>query len=187
MADTAVALIAGLAIFPIVFQYGLNFEAGAGLFFQTLPIALIATPGGNIVGAAFFCMAFFAALTTAVSLLEPAVSHFTEKFLLSREKAAIYVGLLMLALGLVSLNSLRFMDFLDSGVTAPILLPLSSLLVVMFVGWRLDNSILDRELGYSKKMWIKILVIFLKYIAPFSIIVILLASVMERYFPNLLF
>ena len=93
----------------------------------------------------------------------------------------------MLALGLVSLNSLRFMDFLDSGVTAPILLPLSSLLVVMFVGWRLDNSILDRELGYSKKMWIKILVIFLKYIAPFSIIVILLASVMERYFPNLLF
>ncbi len=155
LADTAVALIAGLAIFPIVFQYGLNFEAGAGLFFQTLPIALIATPGGNIVGAAFFCMAFFAALTTAVSLLEPAVSHFTEKFLLSREKAAIYVGLLMLALGLVSLNSLRFMDFLDSGVTAPILLPLSSLLVVMFVGWRLDNSILDRELGYSKKCGLK--------------------------------
>jgi len=185
LADTAVALIAGLAIFPIVFQYGLNFEAGAGLFFQTLPTALIATPGGNAVGAAFFCMAFFAALTTAVSLLEPAVSHLVEKFKVSREKAAIYLGSVMLALGLVSLYSLEFMDFLDSGITAPILLPLSSLLVVLFVGWRLGKTIQDNELGDADKTWIKILMLFLKYIAPFSIIIILLASVADRYFPNL--
>jgi len=147
LADTAVALIAGLAIFPIVFKYGLDFSAGAGLFFQTLPTALIETPGGNLVGAAFFCMAFFSALTTGVALLEPSVAHASEHLKISKAKAAIYVGIVMILVGFGSLFSIEFLDFLDGGLTAPILLPLSALLVVLFVGWRLDKSIIDAELS----------------------------------------
>jgi NSS family neurotransmitter:Na+ symporter len=71
LTDTGVALVAGLAIFPIVFAHGLSVSSGAGLFFETLPIALSSAPGGNFIGAAFFFLAIFAAVTSSISLLEP--------------------------------------------------------------------------------------------------------------------
>ena len=149
LADTAVALIAGLAIFPIVFKYNLDFSAGSGLFFQTLPTALIETPGGNLIGAAFFFMAFFSALTTGVALLEPSVAHASEHLKISKAKAAAYVGALMITVGFASLFSIKFLDFLDVGLTAPILLPISALIVVLFVGWRLDKSIINSQMSVN--------------------------------------
>jgi len=182
LADTAVALIAGLAIFPIVFKYGLDFSAGAGLFFQTLPTALIETPGGNLVGAAFFCMAFFSALTTGVALLEPSVAHASEHFKISKAKAAIYVGIVMILVGFGSLFSIEFLDFLDGGLTAPILLPLSALLVVLFVGWRLDKSIIDAELSDNDRKLGKFLLLMIRYLAPLMITIILVAGIQQKYF-----
>jgi NSS family neurotransmitter:Na+ symporter len=186
LADTGVALIAGLAIFPIVFQYGLDFEAGAGLFFQTLPTALLSTPGGNIIGAAFFCMAFFAALTTAVSLLEPSVAHITEQFRLKRSHASLIMGAIMIIIGLVCLYDLSFLDFLDKGLTAPILLPLSALTVVLFVGWRLNKKVLNDELAESDRKLAYVLFFMLKYVAPVMIFVIFVAGISGRYFPSLM-
>ncbi|MFQ3244352.1 MAG: NSS family neurotransmitter:Na+ symporter [Arenicella sp.] len=182
LADTAVALIAGLAIFPIVFKYGLDFKAGAGLFFQTLPTALIETPGGNIIGAAFFCMAFFSALTTGVALLEPSVAHVAEQLKISKVKAAISVGLLMLIVGFGCLYSIEFLNFLDGGLTAPILLPFSALLVVLFVGWRLDKSIIDAELSDSDRQLGKFLLLMIRYLAPLMISIILIAGIQQKYF-----
>jgi NSS family neurotransmitter:Na+ symporter len=182
LADTAVALIAGLAIFPIVFKYGLDFSAGAGLFFQTLPTALIETPGGNIIGAAFFCMAFFSALTTGVALLEPSVAHASEQLKISKAKAAISIGILMIIVGFGSLYSMPFLDFLDGGLTAPILLPFSALLVVLFVGWRLDQSIIDAELSDSDRRLGKFLLLMIRYLAPLMIAIILIAGIEQKYF-----
>lgn len=182
LADTAVALIAGLAIFPIVFKYGLDFSSGAGLFFQTLPTALIETPGGNLVGAAFFCMAFFSALTTGVALLEPSVAHASEQLNISKAKAAISVGIAMIVVGFASLYSTKFLDFLDGGLTAPILLPVSALIVVLFVGWRLDKSILNAEISESEQKLGKFLLMMIRYLAPLMISIILIAGIQQKYF-----
>ena len=182
LADTSVALIAGLAIFPIVFMYGLDFEAGAGLFFQTLPTALIATPGGSLVGAAFFCMAFFAALTTGVALLEPSVAHASEHFKISKVKAANIVGIVMILVGFGSLFSLEFLDFLDTGLTAPLLLPFSALMIVLFVGWRLDKAIISDEFTQEDRKLGEFLLFMIKYVAPIMISVILVAGIQDKYF-----
>ena len=185
LSDTSVALIAGMAIFPIVFQYGLDFQAGAGLFFQTLPIALLATPGGNLIGAAFFFMAFFAALTTALALLEPTAEHVAERFQLSKPKAALYSGLVMIVLGFGSLYSVEFLDFLDQGLTGPILLPLAGLVVVIFIGWRLDQKIALNELNEDDMKLGKFLLFLTKYVSPVLITLVLLGGIQSRYFPTL--
>lgn len=182
LADTGVALIAGLAIFPIVFKYNLDFSAGAGLFFQTLPTALIEAPGGNLVGAAFFCMAFFAALTTGVALLEPSVAHLSEETKMSKAKAALVMGAAMILVGLGCLYSIEFLDFLDTGLTAPILLPFSALMVVLFVGWRLDRTIIANELSDEDRKLGEFLLLLVRYVAPIMISIILIAGIVDKYF-----
>ena len=168
-----------------MFKYGLDFNAGAGLFFKTLPTALIETPGGNLVGAAFFCMAFFAALTTGVAMLEPAVAHVAEKFKMTKAKAALVVGIPMVIVGFGSLYSLEFLDFLDAGLTAPILLPFSALMGVLFVGWRLDRKITDAELTDADRKLGHFLLFLVRYVAPIMITLILLAGIRDKYFPTL--
>jgi len=145
--DTCVAIIAGLAIFPIVFSNNLDFSAGAGIFFQTLPTALGGTLVGNMVGAAFFFLAFFAAITSSVSLLEPSVAYVAERFKMTKRKAAWITGGAIMVVGLGSLKSQAFFDFIDTGLAGPILAPLSALLIALFVGWRLDRAILAGEIA----------------------------------------
>lgn len=185
ISDTAVALVAGLAIFPIVFKYGLDFEAGAGLFFQTLPTGLASSPGGNFVGAAFFCMATFAALTTAVAFLEPCVAYITERYGIVRSRAALYVGIAMLGVGFICLHSMDFLNFLDGGLTATITLPLSALILVLFVGWRLDKKIIDAELSDADRKLGAVLLVLIRYIAPLMISIIFIAGIRDKYFPDL--
>ena len=185
MSDTAVALIAGLAIFPIVFKYGLDFQAGAGLFFQTLPTALVSSPGGNLIGAAFFCMAIFAALTTAVALLEPSVAFVAERLSIAKSRAAIYVGIAMLGVGFICLYDMDFLNFLDGGLTAPITLPLAALILVLFVGWRLDKTIIDGELQDGDQKLGAFLLVLIRYVAPLMIAIIFVAGIRDKYFPDL--
>ena len=130
-------------------------------------------------------MAFFAALTSGVALLEPAVAHTSEQFKISKAKAAIACGTLMLLFGFGSLYSLEFLDFLDTGLTAPILLPFSALMVVLFVGWRLDRSIIDAELNHNDRGLGNFLLLMVRYIAPLMILIILVAGVRDKYFPTL--
>lgn len=185
LCDTAVALIAGLAIFPIVFKYGLDFQAGAGLFFQTLPTALVSSPGGNLIGAAFFCMAIFAALTTAVALLEPSVAYVSERYEIAKSRAALYVGIVMIAVGFMCLYDMDFLNFLDGGLTAPITLPLAALILVLFVGWRLDQNIIDGQLHESDRKLGSFLLLLIRYVAPVMIAIIFIAGVRDKYFPDL--
>ena len=188
LTDTAVALIAGLAIFPIVFAYGLEPSAGAALFFITLPNAFNAMGGaGVIVGAAFFFLAFFAAITSSVSLLEPSVAYVHEKFKVTKAKAAWIMGAVMTAIGLVSVFGVRpggdtfALDAIDT-FTGQVMLPLAGLLIVLFVGWRLDRAILNDEIAGAGEGLGRLLVVLTKFVAPIFVGIVFLTSVYGAYF-----
>ena len=192
IADTAVALIAGLAIFPIVFGTGQEPGAGPGLLFVTLPNAFNSMGAvGPIVGAAFFFLAFFAAITSSVSLLEPSAAYVSEKFNLAKSKAAWIVGSLMTAIGLISVfgigeNAKGETDTLALNAidkfTGQVMLPLAGLLIVLFVGWRLDRTIVEGELLESDAGLARILLFLTKWIAPIFVGIVLAKSVFDAYF-----
>lgn len=165
-ADSAVAIIAGLAIFPIVFAAGLDAAAGPTLMFQTLPAAFQSMPLGSLIGFAFFVMVFFAALTSSVALLEAPTLWAMEKFSLSRRVASVMMASLAFILGVFSALSFNIMgdfrplgfipffaetNFFDTldGLTSKILMPLSGLLTALFVGWVADRRLTDAENGIS--------------------------------------
>ena len=177
LTDTFVAIVAGLAVFPIVFSHGLAVDSGAALFFSTLPVALASAPGGNYIGAAFFFLAFFAAITSSISLLEPMVAYVSEKFELSRKRAAFTMGAIMWAIGALCVFSIEFLTLIDEGLTGPIMLPLSGLLLVIFVGWRLKRAIYEDEtLGVSRG-FANMLYFLIRVVAPASILIILVFSI----------
>jgi len=182
LTDTAVALIAGLAIFPIVFAHGLNVNSGAGLFFETLPIALSSAPGGSFIGAAFFFLAIFAAVTSSISLLEPAVAWVIEKFQVSRRRAAFFMGLLLWGLGTGSIFISGFMDVLDGKITGAVMLPLAGLLTVVFVGWKMKKSLVDEQMAGSSALLRFALFSLVRYVAPIFVFVVLVLGIDHSYF-----
>ncbi len=165
-ADSGVAIIAGLAIFPIVFSVGMEPNAGPTLMFQSLPTAFHSMPGGAIVGLLFFVLAFFAALTSSVSLLEISVGWVMERFKISRGVAAVGIGILVFLVGLLSALSFNLLadqrpmsfvpgfenanwfDAID-GVTGRLLLPLSGLITAVFIGWVADRKLVNAETGLN--------------------------------------
>ncbi len=182
LTDTGVALIAGLAIFPIVFSHGLDFSAGAGIFFQTLPVALSSAPGGNFIGAAFFFLAIFAAVTSSISLLEPTVAWLIEKFNLSRVAAASLAGTVMWTLGFGSIYLAGFMDVIDGELTGAIALPLTGLLTILFVGWRMKKAIVNEQMHGVSPGLQKLMIVLVRYVAPIFVGIVLLAGIHSTYF-----
>lgn len=176
--DTLVAITAGLAIFPIVFANDLDFAAGAGIFFQTLPTALAEY---WYVGAAFFFLAFFAAITSSVSLLEPSVAFVAERFNISKKKAAWLTGGAVTFVGLGSLFSPAFFDFIDQGLAGPILAPLSALLIVLFTGWRLSKNIIEQEIDGEGEAIGRFIMFFVRYVAPVFMGLVLILGIWSKY------
>ncbi|MBL4852820.1 MAG: sodium-dependent transporter [Robiginitomaculum sp.] len=181
LTDAGVALIAGLAIFPIVFAHGLDVNSGAGLFFETLPIALHGAPGGKFIGSGFFFLAIFAAVTSSISLLEPIVAWVSERFEIPRRKAAIIMGTLMWVLGLGSIFISGFMDVLDGKLTSVILLPLTGLLTVLFVGWKMKKSIVDEQMAGNSELIRNILYYLVRYVAPVFVAIVLIFGAFSTF------
>ncbi len=186
ISDTAVALIAGLAIFPIVFSHGLAPNSGAGLFFNTLPIALHNAPGGAIIGASFFFLAIFAAVTSSISLLEPITAWVSEKFNWSKARSAWTMGAGMWLLGFGSIYISGFMDFIDGKLTSAIMLPLTGLITVLFVGWRMKRAIVDEQMAGTNPALRHFLFFLVKYIAPIFVFMILILGIDHNYFNDFL-
>ena len=196
LTDTAVALIAGLAIFPIVFAFNLEAGAGAGLFFVTLPNAFNAMGGlGPVLGAAFFFLAFFAAITSSVSLLEPSAAFVKERFGTTKAKAAWIMGAVMIVIGLISVfgqweqpnsdgvmerSPTAALDLID-GFTGNVMLPLAGLLIVIFVGWRLDKAILAEQFAGSEALG-RVLLFLTRFVAPIFVGIVFVSSVYNTYF-----
>ena len=187
LTDTAVALIAGLAIFPVVFANGLEPGVGAGLFFITLPNAFTAMgAAGTILGAAFFFLAFFAAITSSVSLLEPGAAFVKERLNTTKAKAAWIAGGAMTLIGLISVFGVRAggdtfaLDAIDT-FTGQVMLPLAGLLIVLFVGWRLDKAIIADQFAGSEALG-NVLLLLTRFIAPIFVGIVFVSSVYKAYF-----
>ena len=180
--DTAVALLAGLAIFPVVFAYGLEPGAGPGLIFVTLPIAFGEMPAGGIVGTLFFIFLVFAAMTSSISLLEPTVEYLEEHRGIGRLTAAIVAGVAVWLLGIGSALALNvwsdvlifgknIFDFLDF-LTANIMLPLTGLLIAIFAGWIMMKGSTQEELGMGDGMGYRLWRFVVRFIAPIGILIV---------------
>ncbi|MCA1749066.1 MAG: sodium-dependent transporter [Sphingomonadales bacterium] len=197
-ADTSVAIIAGLAIFPIVFAAGLDPALGPTLMFQTLPASFQAMPAGSLIGFLFFVMVFFAALTSSIALLEAPTSWAIHKFGAGRSRTAITLGLIIFSIGMLSalgynvlshVRPLAFwptfaeLDILDSidAITGKILLPLSGLLTAIFIGWIADRKLTDAENGISGGLHL-IWRFLIAWLCPIAVSLILILGI----FPGLI-
>ena len=150
-ADTMVALIAGFAIFPIVFMAGLDPAGGPGLFFVSMPVAFGSITGGTIFATVFFALALFAAFTSSISLMEVGVSWLEERQGVTRFGAALGVGFVLWMIGAAYVFSLEYLDFVDF-MTEGLLLPLGGFLVSVFAGWIVSRQMLTSELGEGNIM-----------------------------------
>ncbi len=186
--DTLVALVAGLAIFPIVFATeGIAPGEGAGLMFISLPVAFGAMPGGLWFGTVFFALVALAAWSSTISLLEPPVAYLTERFDFHRISATLLIALAAWLLGLATV--LSFNDWADRSVllgmnpfnaldflVTNILLPLGGLLTAIFVGWIMRPEILRRSLHHENRKLFVAWLFVLRYISPLAVWIVLVAG-----------
>ena len=186
--DTLVALSAGIAIFPIVFSNSsLAVTAGPGLIFETLPVAFYTLPMGAFFSIIFFVLITIAALSSAISLLEPFTAWMEELFKIKRKIIVIFLGLFVWFLGIGSIFSfniwsdLRFMnfnflEFLDF-VTNNIMLPLGGLFVAILVGWVLPRKFVKENIKLNNYSF-KVFIFILRYISTGSIFLVFLYSLL---------
>ncbi len=185
-ADTSIAMLAGLVIFPLVFANGLDPADGAGLVFDTLPLAFGQMTGGVAFSTIFFVLLSFAAWTSAIGLMEPAVAWLVETRHQTRAVAAVIVGVLIWALGVASVLSfnvladLRFLrgtlfDNIDH-LTSNIMLPLSGLFIAIFAGWAMCRNSTSDELGGVSNLY-KLWRFLARFVAPLGILFVFLKAI----------
>lgn len=199
-ADTVVALLAGLIIFPIVFSNGLDPAEGADLVFKTLPLAFNQMPGGTIIGTLFFMLLAFAALTSAISLLEPPVAWMIENKKMDRAQAARLSGAIAWFLGLgtvfsfnlwadykwtfrFDLGKVQYVLFRDKSffnvvdfLTSNIMLPLGGLMVAMFAAHLMQRESCEDELALRRGHF-NIWYFILRNISPIAVAIIFLNAI----------
>ena len=186
-ADTSVALLAGFAIFPIVFAYGLEPTQGPGLVFVTLNVAFSEMAFGRFFGLIFFLLLSIAAWTSSISLIEPGVAWLYEAFNLSRSKASAVLGFIIWLVGLGSVFSFNIwsdlklfgMNFFENVefVSTSLILPFGGMMLVIFVGWFMNKRIVVSELNFSSSTLFNTLFIFLvKYLAPIGVLIVLIEN-----------
>ena len=171
----------------MVFANGLESSAGPGLMFITLPLAFGQMTGGQLFGSLFFLLVTFAAITSAISLVEPAVAWLVEKLKVSRAIAAILVGGLAWFIGLGSAFSFNimadvtllpgrtFFDTMDY-VSNNIMLPVGGMLIAIFTGWFLNRAVLDAELGNISDGLKSVLLFLIRFVAPLGVLVLFVMS-----------
>ena len=184
--DTFVALIAGVAIFPIVFSNSdLTINAGPSLIFETLPVAFYSLPFGNIFSVLFFVLLSIAALSSSISLLEPFTAWMEEKFKTERKIIVCILGLLIWVIGLGSIFSfnigqeiklfgLNFLEGLDY-LTNNIMLPMGGFFIALLIGWILPKHFLQENLSINSHLF-NLLFFCLRYISTSAILLIFLYS-----------
>ena len=205
IADTGVGIIAGLAIFPIVFAMGLAAGAGPTLMFQTLPLAFHGMPGGGVFGVLFFLLAFFAAITSSIALLETSTKWVDEQSKGdNRWKSAGVIGLVIFVIGVLNALSqvppvgangedqttfwntwqpagfipiFEGMVLLDFlSATTDIILPLSGFVAAIFAGWVVTTSTAREAIGFKSEAWFKRWRFLIRWVCPFGIGLVLFYS-----------
>lgn len=186
--DTFIAIVAGLMLFTFLYQYGSGPAKGPGLVFISLPAAFYEMGViGNLFAVLFFVALAFAGLTSSVSLVEPMVQYFIERFSWSRLKASLSMSLFFYLVGIIALLSnvdgyretltwgdKNFFDWVDY-ITAAIMLPIGGLVMAIFVGFVLEKqrvqALLKPQLGVTFEAWY----FSLRYITPVAMFVLILS------------
>lgn len=192
--DLLFAIIAGCAIMPAVFSFGVDSASGPSLVFETLPFIFARMPGGSVISILFFLALLVAALTSEVSMIEVVEAYLIEERKLSRKKASTIVFCFAFILG--CLCSLSFgplsgiklfdhtiFDFCDT-LTSNVLMTLGALFTVLFVGWRMDKSDLKDEFvfGDRSRLSTRLFPYFyflIRYIAPLAILAIFISGIVS--------
>lgn len=205
IADTGVGVIAGLAIFPIVFATGLAAGAGPTLMFQTLPLAFAEMPAGGIFGLMFFLLAFFAAITSSIALLEGSTKWVNEQTASNqRLLSAVFLGIVLFVIGILNalsqvpkvglngedqtsfwntwepLGAITLFDgmvLLDFlSATSDIILPLSGLVASVFAGWVVSKSTAREAIGFKSEVWFNRWRFLIRYVCPIGIAIVIVYS-----------
>ena len=214
ISDTAVGVVAGLAIFPIVFGMGLDAGAGPVLMFVTLPLAFQSMPVGAIFGLAFFLLAFFAAVTSSIALLETSTRWVDEQSAGNhRVGAAIALGLVTFAIGILNALSqvpsttpdgesrdLFFNTWQPAGdfplfegmvlldflsATTDIILPIAGFITAVFAGWVVSTSTAREAIGFKSDVWFQRWRFLIRYVCPIGIgMVIVYGTIIAPFFLN---
>ncbi len=188
--DTIIAILAGIAIFPAVFAFGIEPNAGPDLIFRTLPNIFMQLPGGYFFSLLFFVLLVVAALTSSISVLEVVVAYFTEELGMLRKPATILAAASITALGILSTlswgvlssfelfeqNIFGILDFTASSV----LLPIGGLFIVIFLGWYLGKKAVKQEIssrGLFKVRLVSLFVFIIKFLAPIAIALVFLNGI----------
>lgn len=191
LADTSVALLAGIAIFPVVFTFGLEPSSGPGLIFVTLTVAFGQMPGGAFFGTLFFFLLMFAAWTSGISILEPSVAWLVEYRNMTRVRAAAIAGFCAWLLGVGTVLSFShwafsfnfagqektsgLFDVFDT-LTANVLLPVGGLLIAIFASWIMSKDSAAEELGISGKVFTA-WQFAARFLAPAGVVLIFLNAI----------
>ncbi|GAA0178255.1 sodium-dependent transporter [Clostridium sediminicola] len=190
IADTLIALMAGVVIFPAVFAYGFKPDQGPGLIFITLPAVFKSMPFGAFFETLFFLLIGIAAITSTISLMEVVVAFVTEQFNMERKKATVLIAAALfllsipsnLACGPMSDTTIffgyNFFDFLDK-LTANIFLPLGGILICLFTSkvWGVKNAIKEiTSDGLYDFRWEGLFTFAIRFLAPVSIFLIFLSK-----------
>jgi len=187
--DTLIALVAGTVIFSVVFSHGLDASSGPTLMFQTLPMLFAKLPGGYFVSLAFFLLVTFAALTSAISLLEVAAAYWVERHGTARKPTVLALGAIIYVLGIPSalspnlLGDVRllghtFFDLVDK-LTSSLFLPLGGALISIFFGWVLSPQAADEVLGHRFRPAARMLMWTARVLAPLAVGVILVRGLRD--------
>lgn len=194
LSDTIVSLLAGIAIFPAVFSFGMEPGAGPGLLFITIPLVFSKIPLGNLLLVAFFFLTSIAATTAMLSLVEVPVAYFTEEKGMDRKRAVISTSIIMAIIGILATLSVDkgsllgtvkilgkgFFDLFDY-ISSNILLPIGGLLIAIFVGYFNKKEDIIKELSNQGKLRneniIKSYIFIIKYITPILLVLVFLNSI----------
>lgn len=189
VADTLVAMLAGLVIFPAVFHHGLDPAAGAGLIFQTLPVAFAQMPGGHLFSVLFFVMLAVAGITSMVGLVESVTGWLEDRFGAPRHRSAVAVVASVAVLSVLSLLSYNVLQDLEFGggnlndsmdyFSNQIVLPLSGLLIALFVGWAMTRDAVRDELSDLSSRVFALWYALLRYVVPPALAIIFIMGVTE--------
>ncbi|MDX1506913.1 MAG: sodium-dependent transporter [Woeseiaceae bacterium] len=193
IADTIVALLAGFAIFPIVFAASLDPASGPGLIFVTLPVVFGNMAGGHIFGIVFFALLIFAAFTSTIAMLECVVTYLEEKWPGARKKLSVFAAVAVWVLGLGSVLSFStwsdmhplavfgiertFFSLADFTV-ANVLVPINAFLIAVFAGWVLRNAVVDEEFSDASPAWKTYWRFANRFLAPVALLLVFIDLMM---------
>ena len=187
VSDTIVAILAGIMIFPAVFSFGIQPEAGPRLVFEVLPSIFMKIPLGALWSTLFFILLFMASLTSTISMTEVSTSYIIQEWQLSRKKAVVVNAIIVTVLAVICALSFSVLSGIKiAGMTffnlsdflvSNILMPLGGMFISAFVGWRLERRVLRRQLtpeGHSARTprYISLIVFSLKYVTPVCIFLV---------------